>query len=97
MSCPCACDFPYPHSPFPGGWFNSQGYFGKPIEPWRPIVPWKYSDWMGWHEQGDGKWFYGVNIEQGRVKVRLRGHGMDIIPWDCSGPSRPHAAVCVPT
>lgn len=23
---------------------------------------------MGWHEQGDGKWFLGVNIEQGRVK-----------------------------
>ena len=23
---------------------------------------------MGWHEQGDGKWFLGVNVEQGRVK-----------------------------
>jgi sulfite reductase (ferredoxin) len=23
---------------------------------------------MGWHEQGDGKMFVGVNIEQGRVK-----------------------------
>lgn len=23
---------------------------------------------MGWHEQGDGKWFLGVNIEQGRVR-----------------------------
>jgi sulfite reductase (ferredoxin) len=23
---------------------------------------------MGWHEQGDGKWFLGVNIEQGRIK-----------------------------
>jgi sulfite reductase (ferredoxin) len=43
-------------------------YFGKPIEPWREIGEWKYSDWMGWHEQGDGKWFLGVNIEQGRVK-----------------------------
>jgi sulfite reductase (ferredoxin) len=45
-----------------------QTYFGKPIEPWRKIEDWKYSDWMGWHEQGDGKWFLGVNIEQGRVK-----------------------------
>jgi len=23
---------------------------------------------MGWYEQGDGKWFLGVNIEQGRVR-----------------------------
>ena len=30
------------------------------------MIPWKYSDWMGWHEQGDGKLFLGVNIEQGR-------------------------------
>lgn len=43
-------------------------YFGKSIEPWREIAPWKYQDWMGWHEQGDGKWFLGVNIEQGRVR-----------------------------
>ena len=25
-------------------------------------------DWMGWHEQGDGRLFVGINIEQGRVK-----------------------------
>eukprot|EP00614_Pseudopedinella_elastica_P022864 CAMPEP_0172615060 /NCGR_PEP_ID=MMETSP1068-20121228/55804_1 /TAXON_ID=35684 /ORGANISM="Pseudopedinella elastica, Strain CCMP716" /LENGTH=628 /DNA_ID=CAMNT_0013420069 /DNA_START=63 /DNA_END=1949 /DNA_ORIENTATION=- len=43
-------------------------YFGKKIEPWRPLVEWKYSDWMGWHEQGDGKLFLGINVEQGRVK-----------------------------
>ena len=23
---------------------------------------------MGWHEQGDGRWFYGLNIENGRIK-----------------------------
>lgn len=43
-------------------------YFGKPIEPFRPMKEWKYVDWMGWHEQGDGKWFLGINIVQGRVK-----------------------------
>jgi len=43
-------------------------YFGKPIEPWREIEAWKYQDWMGWHEQGDGNWFLGINVEQGRVK-----------------------------
>src|SRR5262249_10409190 len=31
---------------------------------------------LGWHPQGDGKWFYGLSIENGRVKdegdLRLR-------------------------
>lgn len=43
-------------------------YFGKLPEPERPLPDWKYSDWMGWHEAGDGTWFLGVNIEQGRVR-----------------------------
>lgn len=43
-------------------------YHGSKLAPWREMVPWKYSDWMGWHEQGDGKLFLGLNIEQGRVK-----------------------------
>ena len=45
-----------------------EGYFGKKIMPWKQIEDWKYVDWMGWHEQGDGKYFLGINIEQGRVK-----------------------------
>lgn len=45
-----------------------ESYFGKPIQPWREIAEWKYSDWMGWWEQGDGKLFYGQHIDNGRVK-----------------------------
>lgn len=45
-----------------------ESYFGKPIAPWREIQEFKYSDWMGWWEQGDGKLFYGLHIENGRVK-----------------------------
>lgn len=48
--------------------FFVQTYFGKSIEPWREIKEWKYVDWMGWHEQGDGNLFLGINVEQGRVK-----------------------------
>lgn len=29
---------------------------------------WKYADWMGWWDQGDGKLFYGLHIESGRVR-----------------------------
>ena len=45
-----------------------ESYFGKSIKPWKEIKEWKYNDWMGWWEQGDGKLFYGQHIENGRVK-----------------------------
>jgi len=45
-----------------------ESYFGKEIQPWRPMVEWKYNDWMGWWEQGDGKLFYGLHVDNGRVK-----------------------------
>jgi len=45
-----------------------ESYYGDKIQPWRPIKEWKYSDWMGWWEQGDGKLFYGLHAECGRVK-----------------------------
>jgi hypothetical protein len=28
-----------------------ESYLGKPLEPWRPMPAWKYSDWLGWHDQ----------------------------------------------
>lgn len=40
----------------------------KMIETWKPLPEWEYKDWMGWHEQGDGKYFCGINVVQGRVK-----------------------------
>ncbi|MCD8489012.1 MAG: sulfite reductase, ferredoxin dependent [Desertifilum sp.] len=43
-------------------------YFGKPIEPFRPLPAFEYRDYLGWNEQGDGKLFVGVSIENGRVK-----------------------------
>lgn len=43
-------------------------YFGQPIEPFRPLPEFKYLDYLGWHEQGDGKLFLGISIENGRVK-----------------------------
>jgi sulfite reductase (ferredoxin) len=43
-------------------------YFGKQIEPSKPLPEWKYYDFLGWQEQGDGKLFLGISIENGRVK-----------------------------
>jgi len=45
-----------------------ESYYGKKIQPWREIPPWKYADWMGWWEQGDGKMFLGIHVDNGRVK-----------------------------
>lgn len=43
-------------------------YFGKSVQPFRPLSEFKYLDFLGWHEQGDGKLFLGISIENGRVK-----------------------------
>jgi sulfite reductase (ferredoxin) len=51
-------------------------YFGDAVAPPRPIGVHGFNDGMGWQEQGDGLWFYGLNIENGRVKdtetIRLK-------------------------
>ncbi|WP_026733453.1 sulfite reductase, ferredoxin dependent [Fischerella sp. PCC 9605] len=43
-------------------------YFGKPLEPFKPLPKWKYEDFLGWNEQGDGKLFFGISIDNGRIK-----------------------------
>ncbi|NEP12722.1 MAG: sulfite reductase, ferredoxin dependent [Symploca sp. SIO2C1] len=45
-----------------------EGYFGKKIAPYKPLPSFKYKDYLGWNEQGDGKLFLGISIENGRVK-----------------------------
>ncbi|NEQ32095.1 MAG: sulfite reductase, ferredoxin dependent, partial [Leptolyngbya sp. SIO4C5] len=44
-----------------------EGFFGKKLEPFKPLPEWKYYDYLGWHEQGDGKLFFGISVENGRV------------------------------
>lgn len=43
-------------------------YFGKQVEPFQPLPEFKYLDFLGWNEQGDGKLFLGISIENGRIK-----------------------------
>ena len=43
-------------------------YYGSELPPPRPIHVESHNDGMGWHAQGDGKFFYGLNIENGRIK-----------------------------
>lgn len=43
-------------------------YFGKGLPDPHPAEVTGVDDHIGWHEQGDGKLFLGVNIENGRIK-----------------------------
>jgi sulfite reductase (ferredoxin) len=43
-------------------------YFGDSLAPLKPVAVHGFDDGMGWHEQGDGKLFYGLNVENGRIK-----------------------------
>jgi sulfite reductase (ferredoxin) len=43
-------------------------YFGKPLAPFKELPEWKYEDFLGWNEQGDGKLFVGISIDNGRIK-----------------------------
>jgi sulfite reductase (ferredoxin) len=42
-------------------------YFGGRLDDPKPVARWAIDDHMGWHEQGDGKWFLGVPIASGRI------------------------------
>jgi len=45
-------------------------YFGKPLKAFKKLPKWTFYDYLGWQEQGDGQWFVGVPIENGRVLDR---------------------------
>ncbi len=43
-------------------------YYGKPLPDPHPDDVHGFDDHIGWHEQGDGRLFYGLNVENGRIK-----------------------------
>ena len=45
-----------------------ESYFGKELKPYKKLPEWQYQDFLGWYEQGDGKWFFGIGVENGRIK-----------------------------
>ena len=47
---------------------EAERYFGKPFKPMKKVTKWVYLDFLGWQDQGDGKHFVGISIENGRVK-----------------------------
>ena len=43
-------------------------YYGGPLADPEPEDVTGHNDHIGWDEQGDGKWFYGLNVENGRIQ-----------------------------
>ncbi len=43
-------------------------YFGEKVADYKSLPDWKYQDFLGWNEQGDGKLFLGISVENGRIK-----------------------------
>jgi sulfite reductase (ferredoxin) len=53
-------------------WFRTavEAQAGFKLEPWRPLPEWKLPSHHGWVAQGDGKWFYSLDILSGRIGNR---------------------------
>ncbi|KAI4973488.1 hypothetical protein ZWY2020_041016 [Hordeum vulgare] len=51
-------------------WAEAEKYYGKKFEDFRPLREWQFNNYLGWQEQGDGKLFYGVHIDNGHLGTR---------------------------
>ena len=46
--------------------------YGLALQPPRDLPPFELPELLGWHEQGDGKWWLGIPVESGRIEGPLR-------------------------
>jgi sulfite reductase (ferredoxin) len=53
-------------------WFRSavEAQAGFRLGEWRRLPEWTVPDYHGWNAQGDGKWFYALDILSGRIADR---------------------------
>ncbi|MGA2621172.1 MAG: NADPH-dependent assimilatory sulfite reductase hemoprotein subunit [Thermoguttaceae bacterium] len=49
----------------------------------RPDEVWDIDDHLGWREQGDGRWFYGLHVEGGRITDAGRGRLKSVLREIC--------------
>lgn len=58
-------------------WFKAEAEarLGTKLDEPRPTPPFRVVDHMGWHAQGDGKWYFGLPIDNGRIRD---GDGVDL-------------------
>jgi sulfite reductase (ferredoxin) len=63
------------------GWARGRlsEYLGKTLEPCRDMPPFAVPDHLGWHEQGDGKLYFGIPVSSGRIVGGIRTALRDIV------------------
>ncbi len=49
-------------------------YFGKSFAPLKDLGKLEIKNHLGWHEQGDGKWYIGVPVTSGRIRDTYDTH-----------------------
>jgi sulfite reductase (ferredoxin) len=58
-------------------------YLGHPLAEPRPMPAFQMPDHLGWHAQGDGRWWLGLPVPSGRIadvhKVRLRSGLREVV------------------
>jgi sulfite reductase (ferredoxin) len=62
-------------------WVREQvgAYFGRPLAPPLKMPAFAMPELLGWHAQGDGRWWLGVPVPSGRIEGALRMALRDIV------------------
>ncbi|KAF8041185.1 hypothetical protein BT93_B3190 [Corymbia citriodora subsp. variegata] len=47
-------------------------YYGKKFEPIRELPEWEFKSYLGWQKQGDGGWFCGLHVDNGRIGGNMK-------------------------
>eukprot|EP00249_Psilotum_nudum_P021676 c28197_g1_i1 orf=690-2624(-) len=54
-------------------------YYGTKFGSFKELPAWEFKSYLGWHNQGDGKDFVGVHIDNGRIKDAAKAALREII------------------
>jgi sulfite reductase (ferredoxin) len=50
----------------------TEQYYGKKFEAGVELAPFEFPTYLGWNEQGDGKLWYGVHVQNGRLRGEMK-------------------------
>lgn len=54
-------------------------YYGRKFEPIRELPEWEFKSYLGWQKQGDGGWFCGLHVDNGRIGGNMKKALREII------------------
>ena len=60
----------------------AEQYYGTQFQAFRPLPDWKFLDYLGWHDQGDGKLAFGIYVQVGAVRGLRPGGQQELAGWE---------------